>query len=93
MTDYRGYCDKLTADTVDVDFSEMTEKEENRAFCKALAFLAGGVEGGPASGAAMLRGVFRLALDLLMPFWDPLRHSGLQGGDAHPSEEAQQQQQ
>ena len=93
MTDYRGYCDNLTADIVDVNFSEMTEDEENRAFCNALAFLAGGVEGGPASEAAMLRGVFRVVLDLLMPFWDPLWRNGLQGGDAHPSEQAQQQQQ
>ena len=36
-----------------------------------MAFLLG-MEGGWKS-AGMLRGVFRVVLDLLMPSWDPLR--------------------
>jgi hypothetical protein len=54
----------------------VADGENNEELCTMLAFLVG-MEGG-----GMPRDVFRVVLDLVMPFWDPLRRKAPSGGGA-----------
>jgi hypothetical protein len=52
------------------------DEQKGREFKTTLAFLVG-MEGGPVAGGVMPRDVFRVALDMLMPSWDPLKHKAV----------------
>ena len=59
-----------------VALAPVADGENNEELCTMLAFLVG-MEGG-----GMPRDVFRVVLDLVMPFWDPLRRKAPSGGGA-----------
>lgn len=66
----------------DVALAPVTDDQNNDELHTMLAWLVG------AEGGGMPRDVFRVVLDLLMPFWDPLRRTMRREGEEEEEEDS-----